>query len=166
MLSDLTFNNIIRMVAGKRYYGDGVEEDPEAKQVRQLIADVVTLAGAGNAVDYLPFLRWVSDYEKRVMKLSSRLDEFLQGLVDEKREAKEKGNTMVDHLLSLQENQPDYFTDRIIKGNMLVSIPKLATVIRSFVDNLSNFRKISQSVTRSMYKTIRINQFSSNKLFI
>lgn len=166
MLSDLTFNNIIRMVAGKRYYGDGVEEDPEAKQVRQLIADVVTLAGAGNAVDYLPFLRWVSDYEKRVMKLSSRLDEFLQGLVDEKREAKEKGNTMVDHLLSLQENQPDYFTDRIIKGNMLVSIPKLATVIRSFVVNLSNFRKISQSVTRSMYKTIRINQASSNKLFI
>ncbi|CAH2076248.1 unnamed protein product [Thlaspi arvense] len=122
MLSDLTFNNIIRMVAGKRYYGDGAEDDPEAKRVRQLIADVVACAGAGNAVDYLPVLRWVSDYETRVKKLAGRLDEFLQGLVDEKRGAKERGNTMVDHLLSLQESQPDYFTDRIIKGNMVALI--------------------------------------------
>nr|QWK52375.1 cytochrome P450 81D8-2 [Isatis tinctoria] len=119
MLSDLTFNNVIRMVAGKRYYGDGVEDDPEAKRVRQLIADLVSLAGSGNAADYLPLLRWVSDYETRVKKLSARMDEFLQGLVDEKRRAKEKGNTMVDHLLSLQDSQPDYFTDRIIKGNMV-----------------------------------------------
>lgn len=37
MLSNLTFNNIIRMVAGKCYYGDGAEEDPEAIRVRQLI---------------------------------------------------------------------------------------------------------------------------------
>ncbi|CAA7035870.1 unnamed protein product [Microthlaspi erraticum] len=122
MFSDLTFNNIIRMVAGKRYYGDGSEEDPESKRVRQLIADVVASAGAGNAVDYLPVLRLVSDYETRVKKLASRLDEFLQGLVDEKREAQEKGNTMIDHLLSLQESQPDYFTDRIIKGNMVALI--------------------------------------------
>lgn len=119
--SDLTFNNIIRMVAGKRYYGDGAEDDPESKRVRQLIADVVASAGAGNAVDYLPVLRLVSDYETRVKKVAGRLDEFFQGLVDEKREAKEKGNTMIDHLLTLQESQPDYFTDRIIKGNMVVS---------------------------------------------
>ncbi|ESQ53352.1 hypothetical protein EUTSA_v10025129mg [Eutrema salsugineum] len=119
MFSDLTFNNIIRMLAGKRYYGDGAEDDPEAKRVRQLIAEAMSSFGAGNAVDYVPVLRWVTDFEKRIKKLADRLDEFLQGLVDEKRAEKEKGNTMIDHLLSLQETQPEYYTDRTIKGIIL-----------------------------------------------
>ncbi|CAA7035869.1 unnamed protein product [Microthlaspi erraticum] len=118
MLSDLTFNNILRMVAGKRYYGDGAEEDSEARRVRLLIAEAMSSFGAGNVVDYLPVLRWVTDIEKRIKKLACRLDEFLQELVDEKRAAKEKGNTMVDHLLSLQESQPDYYSDRTIKGTI------------------------------------------------
>ncbi|KAF3949474.1 hypothetical protein CMV_024660, partial [Castanea mollissima] len=41
---------------------------------------------------------------------------FLQGLIDEKRSMEEKGNTMIDHLLSLQKSQPEYYTDQIIKG--------------------------------------------------
>ncbi|KAL1223160.1 Cytochrome P450 81D11 [Cardamine amara subsp. amara] len=119
MFSDLTFNNIIRMVAGKCYYGDGAEDEPEAKHVRQLIAEAVAFFGAGNAAEYLPVLSWITDFEKRVKKLAGRLDEFFQGLVDEKRAAKEKENTMIDHLLALQESQPEYYTDRTIKGTIL-----------------------------------------------
>ncbi|XP_010425654.1 PREDICTED: cytochrome P450 81D11 [Camelina sativa] len=122
MFMSLTINNIIRMVAGKRYYGDGTEDDNEAKHVRQLIAEVVVSGGAGNAADYFPILRWVTSYEKRVKKLAGRVDEFLQSLVNEKRAEKVKGNTMIDHLLSLQETQPDYYTDMIIKGIILVMI--------------------------------------------
>lgn len=119
MFSDLTFNNIIRMVAGKRYYGDGAEENSEAKLIRQLIADLMNIFGAGNAADYVPILRWVTGFEKRVKELAGRFDEFLQGLVDERRSAKEKGNMMIDHLLSLQETQPEYYTDCTIKGTIL-----------------------------------------------
>ncbi|KAG7544733.1 Cytochrome P450 superfamily [Arabidopsis suecica] len=120
MFSDLTFNNIIRMLAGKCYYGDGKEDDPEAKRVRELIAEAMSSSGPGNAADYIPVLTWVTYSEKRIKKLASRLDDFLQGLVDEKREGKEKReNTMVNHLLCLQETQPEYYTDRIIKGTML-----------------------------------------------
>ncbi|KAL9310872.1 putative isoflavone 2'-hydroxylase [Arabidopsis thaliana] len=58
--------------------------------------------------------------ERRVKKIAARLDEFFQGLVDEKRVAKEKKeNTMIDHLLSLQVSQPEYYTDHTIKGTML-----------------------------------------------
>ena len=121
MFSDLTFNNIIRMVAGKRYYGDGAEENSEARLIRQLIADLMNIFGAGNAADYVPILRWVTGFEKRVKELAGRFDEFLQGLVDERRSAKEKGNMMIDHLLSLQETQPEYYTDCTIKGTILVS---------------------------------------------
>ncbi|CAH8267084.1 unnamed protein product [Arabidopsis lyrata] len=118
----LTINNIIRMVAGKRFYGDGTEDDTEARHVRQLIAEVVVSGGAGNAADYFPILRYITNYEKHVKKLAVRVDEFLQSLVNEKREEKVKGNTMIDHLLSLQETQPDYYTDVIIKGIILVMI--------------------------------------------
>ncbi|VVB04373.1 unnamed protein product [Arabis nemorensis] len=118
----LTINNIIRMVAGKRFYGDGTEDDDEARHVRQLIAEVATRGGAGNAADYFPILRWITNYEKRVKKLAARIDGFLQGLVNEKRAEKENGNTMIDHLLSLQETQPHYYTDVIIKGIILVMI--------------------------------------------
>ncbi|XP_010531270.1 PREDICTED: cytochrome P450 81D11-like [Tarenaya hassleriana] len=122
LLGDLTFNNVIRMVAGKRYYGDGVEDDKEAKRVRILLSDVIASGGAGNAADYFPVLRWVTDYETRVKKLAGRVDEFLQGLIHEKRVQKEKGDTVIDHLLALQQSQPDYYTDQIIKGIMLVLI--------------------------------------------
>jgi len=130
MFSNLTFNNIIRMLAGKCYYGDGAEDDPEAKRVRELIAEGMGCFGAGNTADYLPILTWITGSEKRIKKIASRLDEFLQGLVDERREGKEKRqNTMVDHLLCLQETQPEYYTDNIIKGIMLVS-----NILSSLVD--------------------------------
>ncbi|CAN7044979.1 unnamed protein product [Brassica rapa subsp. trilocularis] len=118
----LTINNIIRMLAGKRYYGDGTEDDDESKHVRDLIAEVIAAGGAGNAADYFPILCWLTDYEKRVKKLGARVDEFLQSLVDEKRAEKVKGNTMIDRLLSLQETQPEYYTDVIIKGIIEVMI--------------------------------------------
>lgn len=126
LFMSLTLNNIIRMLSGKRFYGDGTEDDDEARYVRHLIADAVYSADAGNAADYFPILCWITDYEKRVKKLAGRVDKFLQSLVDEKRAEKEKGNTVIDRLLALQETQPDYYTDDIIKGIIVVSneIPK------------------------------------------
>ncbi|CAA7051930.1 unnamed protein product [Microthlaspi erraticum] len=120
LFMSLTINNIMRMVAGKRFYGDGTEDYDEARHVRQLIGEVVASGGAGNAADYFPILRWITNYEKKVKELAGRVDGFLQSLVSEKRAEKEKGNTIIDHLLSLQETQPDYYTDVIIKGIILV----------------------------------------------
>ena len=59
--------------------------------------------------------------EKKLKSLSKRTDEFLQALIDEQRHKEEEGNTMIDHMLSLQKLQPDYHTDQIIKGLILVS---------------------------------------------
>ncbi|EOA28995.1 hypothetical protein CARUB_v10025246mg, partial [Capsella rubella] len=118
----LTINNVFRMVAGKRFYGEGTEQDDVAKEVRKLMDETVSVAGAGNAADYLPILRWITNFEKRIKRLATRLDKFLQSLVDEKRAVKEEGNTMIDHLLSLQETQPDYYTDVTLKGIIVVMI--------------------------------------------
>ncbi|CAA7032569.1 unnamed protein product [Microthlaspi erraticum] len=122
LFGNFNINNILRMIAGKRFYGDGAEQDDEAKRVRQLLDEAVSSAGVGHASDYVPILRWFTSYERGVKKLAVRVDEFLQGLVDEKRAQKEKGNTMIDHLLALQETEPDYYTDVTVKGLIVVMI--------------------------------------------
>lgn len=120
MLTDLTFNNIMRMMTGKRYYGEETTDEEEAKRVRQLVADVGANTSSGNAVDYVPILRLFLNYEKRVKELGKKTDKFLQGLIDEKREQQDAGNTMIDHLLVLQKSDTEYYTDQIIKGILLV----------------------------------------------
>lgn len=121
LLANLAFNNIIMMVAGKRYYGSGTEDNDEAKLVRELISEVMTGASSGNLADYLPIVNWVTNFENQTKILGNRLDRFLQKLVDEKRAEKEKGQTLINHLLSFQETEPDYYTDVLIKGIILVS---------------------------------------------
>ncbi|BFG35871.1 hypothetical protein CerSpe_221450 [Prunus speciosa] len=125
MFSELTFNIIMTMVAGKRYYGDDVSVDEEeAKQFRQITRDAFSLGGAANPADFLPILNWVGSggYEKKVKTLAKRTDVFLQGLIDEHRRKGKNGITMIDHLLSLQESQPEYYNDQIIKGLILVML--------------------------------------------
>uniref|UniRef100_A0A5B6YT38 Putative CYP81Q32 n=1 Tax=Davidia involucrata TaxID=16924 RepID=A0A5B6YT38_DAVIN len=122
-LSDLTFNIIMRMIAGKRYFGDDVADYEEAKQFQELIREIFEYGGASNPGDYLPILRWI-DYqnlEKNSARLSKDIDSLLQGLIDEHRREKSR-NSMIDHLLSLQESQPEYYTDEIIKGLVLIII--------------------------------------------
>ncbi|KAJ6353026.1 hypothetical protein OIU76_002111, partial [Salix suchowensis] len=77
MILDLTFNIVMTMLAGKRYYG-----------------------------------------EDRMKTLSKNMDLFLQRLIEEHRADRDR-NTMVNHLLALQETQPQYYTDSIIKGLIL-----------------------------------------------
>ncbi|CAH8274027.1 unnamed protein product [Arabidopsis lyrata] len=122
LLANLAFNNIIMMVAGKRYYGSGTEDNDEAKLVRELISEVMTGASSGNLADYLPIINWVTNFENQTKILGNRLDRFLQKLVDEKRAEKEKGQTLINHLLSFQETEPDYYTDIIIKGIILALV--------------------------------------------
>uniref|UniRef100_A0A2N9FSA9 Cytochrome P450 n=1 Tax=Fagus sylvatica TaxID=28930 RepID=A0A2N9FSA9_FAGSY len=122
MLLEMTFNNIMRMVAGKRYYGEGLKDDEEVRQFREIMKEAFAYGGASNPTEFVPILRWI-DYgslEKKLKNLSKRSDAFLQGLIDEHRRKEEEGNTMIDHLLSLQKSQPEYYTDQIIKGLIMV----------------------------------------------
>ncbi|KAJ4890997.1 Uncharacterized protein Rs2_30745 [Raphanus sativus] len=125
LLSGFTLNVIMRMMAGKRYYGG--EDNAEAKEVRELISETFELAGFTYVGDFLPILKLFDfdGYVKRVKKLGSRLDKFMQELVDEHRRNRgqtEFKNTMITHLLTLQETQPEYYTDEIIKGLVMVMI--------------------------------------------
>lgn len=126
-LNELTFNIMMRMVAGKRYFGDDLADDQESKEFRYIVKEVFKNGGATNLAEFVPILRlagfgWSN---KKMIRLFKKTDAFLQGLIDEHRQKKIDGlevkNTTIDHLLSLQEQEPDYYTDQIIKGLIMVS---------------------------------------------
>lgn len=126
LFSELTINVMMRIVAGKRYFGDDVlEDEEEAGSFKEIVGEAFALSGTSNPGDHLPTLNWISNYEKRIVKISKRMDEFFQRLVDERRNKKEacleNTDSMIDHLLSLQHSEPHYYTDQTIKGLAMVS---------------------------------------------
>lgn len=127
---ELAFNVLSMTIAGKRYYGENVADAEEATSVRFIMREMLEYSGNTNLGDLLPFLQWFDfqGLEKRFANLMEKLDKFMQELVNERRQMALSGgnndrreNTMIDHLLSLQENEAEYYTDELIKGIILVS---------------------------------------------
>ncbi|KAG7011033.1 Cytochrome P450 81E8, partial [Cucurbita argyrosperma subsp. argyrosperma] len=118
MIMDLTSNIVMRMVAGKRYFGDDVSDEEQAERFRDVVKRVMLYAGATNPGDFIPLWNWIdpSGFEKKIMKVGEEADAIFNGLIDEIRNQKGSGNTMIDHLLHLQATQSEYFSDQIIKG--------------------------------------------------
>ena len=124
MISELSSNIVMRMVMGKRFYGEGVSDLEQARKFRDIVKQVMQKCGSFDSRSFIPLLNWIdiTHYEKKIIKLGQRNDEFLQGLIDEHRNQKEEGrNTMIDHLLSLQQSQLDFMSDQVIKGLITVS---------------------------------------------
>ncbi|KAL7245345.1 hypothetical protein ACSBR2_000634 [Camellia fascicularis] len=132
-LFELMLNVMMRMIAGKRYYGENVAEVEEARRFREIVAETFRVGGASNVGDFLPVLRWVAvrGLKKRLVALHENRDGFMQELIEELRrgmggdsgevgEKKTKKKTMVEVLLSLQESEPEYYTDQMIRALMMV----------------------------------------------
>ncbi|KAL6296193.1 hypothetical protein ACE6H2_004335 [Prunus campanulata] len=131
--TELSFNVMTMMVVGKRFYGENVLDVEEAKNIQKVIRDGMDISGAANLGDFFPFLQWIdiTGIEKKMVRLMAKMDRFLQGLVEERREilstkcgsnGKEVEKLMIDNLLALQETEPQFYTDEIIKGIILVML--------------------------------------------
>ncbi|KAL8128010.1 hypothetical protein AgCh_014803 [Apium graveolens] len=140
--NELAFNILSMTITGKRYYGENVEDAEEARKVRFLLRELFDLSVNSNIGDLFPILRWL-DYggvEKKMIDTMKRLDYFLQDLIDKRRgnhsindnddddhdedtadhRKNWKKKTMIDHLLLLQNPEPEIYTDNIIKGIIAV----------------------------------------------
>lgn len=127
MFFELTLNNMMRMISGKRYYGDNVTELEETRKFREIVAETFELSGATNIVDFVPFLKWIglNGIEKKLVVLQGKRDGFMQNLIEEHRRMRSsscegRSKTLLDVLLSLQETEPECYTDDIIRGMMQV----------------------------------------------
>ncbi|KAJ8762617.1 hypothetical protein K2173_008056 [Erythroxylum novogranatense] len=132
LFMELTFNVMLRMIAGKRYYGKGVVDD-EAKEFRDLIREYMEVHGSVTLNDFFPVLQWVDfqGIERRMIRVMKKVDAFVQHLVNEQRKKRaesslvvsgsnsidrESGRTLIDAMLSLQETQPELYPDEDVKG--------------------------------------------------
>ncbi|XP_021902672.1 isoflavone 2'-hydroxylase-like [Carica papaya] len=76
---ELTLNMMMRMIAGKRYYGENVEDVKEAKRFREFHAETFKLSGSAPIGDFIPWVKsW--DLEKRMIECQKKRDEFMQDL--------------------------------------------------------------------------------------
>lgn len=132
MVKELTLNITMRMVAGKRYYGEEAAKSSEARTFQAIVDELFEFTLSSYPADFLPILKYIDiqGFMKRAKKLITRVDSFWQGLIDEHRRGEisneEMENCMVAHFLKLQESQPEYYTDDIIKGLILVSSSHLS----------------------------------------
>ncbi|RVW62150.1 Protopine 6-monooxygenase [Vitis vinifera] len=81
----LTFNVVLRMVAGKRYFNNVVHGGEEARSAIAAIKKVLLLVGASVASDVIPFLEWV-DLQGHLssMKLVAKeMDSLIESWVKE-----------------------------------------------------------------------------------
>ncbi|KAF8406245.1 hypothetical protein HHK36_008330 [Tetracentron sinense] len=133
-LFQLAFNIMMGMVSGKRCLGE------EAVDVGQRFLEIlketsVTLPSLLMSLsDFLPILRWVGfqGMEKKLVSLKRKRDAFFLDLIaDERRRRRliksstttieaEKKKTLIGALLSIQEAEPQHYSDDIIKGIILI----------------------------------------------
>ncbi|KAG5229337.1 cytochrome P450 family protein [Salix suchowensis] len=147
MFFDLTSNVIMKMVAGKRYYGEDVKDTVEARMFREILKEFIEYISMIQVGDMIPILQWVDFTQdfKKLYRLNNRMDMFLQGLINEHRHDRER-NTMINTFLTLQEQQPEYYTDEIIKGHILVMMiggtETVATAMEWALANLLNHPRV------------------------
>ncbi|OAY50994.1 cytochrome P450 81Q32 [Manihot esculenta] len=121
---ELMLNVMMRMIAGKRYYGENVEEVEKAESFREIVRETFQMATSMG--DFLPLLAKIGGIEKRLLDLQKRRDAFIQDLIEEHRSrmmispSEEKNKTLIEVLLTLQQSDPEYYTDQTIKNLMLV----------------------------------------------
>nr|KAJ0228103.1 hypothetical protein LSAT_V11C100009840 [Lactuca sativa] len=124
MLFADTLNVMMRMISGKRYFGDDTPEvEEEGKKIREILEESFLLSDAANVGDYLPILSCLGGkgLEKKLLALKEKRDVFFQGLIEQLRKSRDKKKkTMIEVLLSRQESDPNYYTDEMIRGLFMV----------------------------------------------
>ncbi|XP_021980509.1 cytochrome P450 81Q32 [Helianthus annuus] len=119
----LTFNMLIRMISGEMYFEFGRDLEEKRKQFQEIVKEMFQVGDILNLEDHLPILSWlgIRGVENKMIALQKKRNTFFQGLIDELREVKgveavnKKKNTMIEVLFQLQETDPDYYTDELIK---------------------------------------------------
>ncbi|KAL2896089.1 Isoflavone 2'-hydroxylase [Bienertia sinuspersici] len=131
----LTLDNMMRMLMGKSNYDD-TNEDTETsrrtKRFQQIVEGSFRVSGVNNLEDFLPILKWFRFFlgspEDFMRKLTKDKNEFMQGLMKEHRQLEKEGKlsdgrkrAMIHVLLSLQKEDPEYYSDEMI-GSLILAL--------------------------------------------
>ncbi|KAG9440791.1 hypothetical protein H6P81_020956 [Aristolochia fimbriata] len=131
---NLTFNNVMMMIAGKRYFaGDDkdVGEEQEAQEFRRCMLEFFRLTGVFVASDAVPFMKWfdLGGHVRAMKKAAAEMDAVVARWVEEHRRERSSGDRREEEdfthvLLSILEDAQitTYSPDTIIKATCLAVI--------------------------------------------
>lgn len=128
-------NIITRMMMSKSYFGPEAVGSTDAAQFQYSLRSILMLLGVFHLGDYIPFFKhWdVQGNKKRMRAAHSKFDDFLQKVLDERRqqlalksntgnsELQEKGDFLDVLLTRSVENDEIEMTDDMMKGILQVS---------------------------------------------
>ncbi|XP_057975340.1 cytochrome P450 81C13-like [Malania oleifera] len=197
------FNALMRIIAGKRSIeGKAATTDMGIRQhLQQELRETFLPSLSMNMCDFLPILRWVGykGLEKNMVKICRNRDEFLQNLIDEVRQKKasnsfnctpnmESGKkmTVIENLLSLQESEPELYSDNLIKSiialmfvagtdksaitlewamSLLLDHPKVLEKVRAEIDNHVEHERLIDELDLSKLPYLRCIVYETLRLY-
>ncbi|RLN30600.1 cytochrome P450 81D11-like [Panicum miliaceum] len=117
-LFELVLNVMMRALTGAPARGGDV------RRFQEIVEESFAVTGP-SVGDFYPALRWIDrlrGVDAALIRLQARRDAFVAGLIDAKRRSRKSGGrdtekkSAIDELLSLQEIDPEFYTDTTIKG--------------------------------------------------
>jgi len=106
-LSAMAFNNITRIVFGKRFVDDAGIVDAQGREFKEIIAQGMKLGASLKMSEHIPYLRWMFPLqEEEFAKHGARRDALTKRIMEEHKLQSAKqgaGHHFVDALQSLQK---------------------------------------------------------------
>ncbi|KAL3732945.1 hypothetical protein ACJRO7_022463 [Eucalyptus globulus] len=145
---ELKLNAMMQMIAGKRYYGENVGESEEEINFREIVTESSRIGHYENGPKGM---------EEKLMALQKKRDEFMQSLIDESRTSGDhespetadggKKKTLIQVLLSLQETEPEYYKDEVIKSltvalSAMLNHPKILKKAQAEIDEVVGHNRL------------------------
>ncbi|XP_068655246.1 cytochrome P450 CYP82D47-like [Aristolochia californica] len=173
---DLTFNNVVMTVVGKRYFGTNVAEDEsEARKCRQAILDLFVQSGNPIPSDAIPVLERfdIGGHIRAMKKTSKELDSLCSAWLKEHRLRRLVGKhgpdqDFLDVLLTIldESHLPDYDPDTIIKATCLTMIlagtdttfVTLTWALSLLLNNRHALKKAQEELDSQVGKDRKVNE--------
>ncbi|KAK3231290.1 hypothetical protein Dsin_003171 [Dipteronia sinensis] len=125
--------------------------------------------------DYFPYLRWLTYYgvEKQEIKIHKRRDAFIQALLDtHQNNNRETSRPIIDVLLNLQESEPEFYTNGVVKGivhAMLIAgthttVITLDSVVTQLIAHPEAFKKARDEIDNQVGDSRLLNDADLAKL--
>nr|ABC47161.1 flavonoid 3'-hydroxylase [Pilosella officinarum] len=128
LLHVCTTNALVRVMLGRRVFGDGSGGgDPKADEFKNMVIEMMVLAGEFNLGDFIPVLDLLDlqGVTKKMKKLHTRFDSFLNSILEEHRTSSGGASGHVDLLSTLislkdeADGEGGKLTDTEIKALLL-----------------------------------------------